>query len=305
MDDERRRARRVPAAQPRIRVPVLQPGADADRCGERVVAAGARWHAGSNRRRPRRGTTGTGRARRPRAAPAGRTVGRTDATGGGGACAGGPAIDRPRRRAHRKPGQPLVDRGLGPFALAVRRRRRRCRHGDPRSGRGALRVPRAAPCRRACVRTSTPPRPSQSDDAKAARGMDVLPADPPRRVDRRLAPNAAERDRRRVGGDGRSRGADTQIRARPALRLIRPVAHSRCRRRGARGYPERQRPAADRDGRPPARRGDRGGGGHPDRRRLDAGGRRRRQLTGSFCSVGRARSSCWSARSTASSAPAT
>jgi ABC-type nitrate/sulfonate/bicarbonate transport system ATPase subunit len=36
------RARRVPAAQPRIRVPVLQLGANADRRGERVVAAGAR-----------------------------------------------------------------------------------------------------------------------------------------------------------------------------------------------------------------------------------------------------------------------
>jgi ABC-type multidrug transport system ATPase subunit len=35
-------ARGVPPAQPRIRVPVLQLGADADRGGERVVAAGAR-----------------------------------------------------------------------------------------------------------------------------------------------------------------------------------------------------------------------------------------------------------------------
>ena len=69
--------------------------------------------------------------------------------------------------------------------------------------------------------------------------------------------------------------------------------------------PNVKRPVADRDGRPAARRGGRGGGGHPDRRRLDARGHRRRQLTGSFCSAGRARSSCWSARSTASSAPAT
>ena len=38
---------------------------------------------------------------------------------------------------------------------------------------------------------------------------------------------------------------------------------------------------------------------------LDARGRRRRQPTASSCSAGRARSSCWSARSTASSAPAT
>ena len=240
--DERRRARGVPAAQPRIRVPVLQLGADADRGGERVVAAGARRYAGPIRRRPRRGATGTGRARRPRAAPAGRTVGRTDATGGGGARAGGPAVDHPRRRADRKPGQPLVDRGLGSPALAVGRRRRGGRHGDPRPGRGALRLPRAAPCRRACVR-SRRLAPVAERDATAARRMDVLPADPPRRVDRRLAPDAAQRDRRRARGDGGPRGADTQIRARPPVRLIRPVAHPRRRRRGGRGYPERQRPA--------------------------------------------------------------
>ena len=38
-------ARGVPAAQPRIRVPVLQLGANADRSRERVVAAGARRYA--------------------------------------------------------------------------------------------------------------------------------------------------------------------------------------------------------------------------------------------------------------------
>ena len=39
--------------------------------------------------------------------------------------------------------------------------------------------------------------------------------------------------------------AGTQIRARPPVRLIRPVAHPRRRHRGARGHPERQRPVAD------------------------------------------------------------
>ena len=94
----------------------------------------------------------TGRARRPGAAPACRTVGRTNATGGGGARAGGPAVHHPRRRADRKPGQPFVDRGLGSPALAVRRRRRGGRDGDTRPGRGALRLPPAAPRRRADVR---------------------------------------------------------------------------------------------------------------------------------------------------------
>ena len=112
--------------------------------------------------------------------------------------------------------------------------------------------------------------------------MAVLPADPPRRVGRRLAPDAAERDRRRVGGDGGARRVDTQIRARPPVRLIRPVAHPRRRRRGGRGHPERQRPVADRDGQPVARRGGRGGGGHPDRRRPDAGGSRAAAAHGFF-----------------------
>ena len=107
--------------------------------------------------------------------------------------------------------------------------------------------------------------------------MAVFPAHPPRRVDRRLAPDAAQRDRRRARGDGGARESGTQIRAFPPVRLIRPVAHPRRRRRGGRGDAERQRPVADRDGRPAARRGGRGGGGHPDRRRLDARGRRRRQ----------------------------
>ena len=160
--DERRRARQVPAAQPRIRVPVLQPGADADRSRERVVAARPRRCAGPISGRARRGATAARRARRPGPAPAGRTVGRTDATGGGGARAGGPAVHHPRRRADRKPGQPLVDRGPGSPALAVRRRRCGGRHGDPRPGRGALRLPRAAPCRRACHTPSTPPHPSRS-----------------------------------------------------------------------------------------------------------------------------------------------
>ena len=104
-------------------------------------------------RRARRGAAGPGRARRPRAAPARRTVGRTDATSGGGARAGGPAVDRPRRRADRKPGQPFVDRGVGSPALAVGRGRRGGRHGDARPDRGALRLARAAPRRRACARS--------------------------------------------------------------------------------------------------------------------------------------------------------
>ena len=116
--------------------------------------------------------------------------------------------------------------------------------------------------------------------------MAVLPAHPPRRVDRRLAPDAAQRDRRRAGGDGGTWDVDTQIRALPPVRLIRPVAHPRRRHRGGRGHPERQRPVADRDGQPAARRGGRGGGGHPDRRRLDARGRRRRHVSPGFFLLG-------------------
>src|SRR6201999_2079038 len=149
---EHRQARRVPTAQPRIRLPVLQLGADADRGGERVAATSAGRWAEPISRRPRRGATATGRARRPRAAPAGRTLGRTNAKGGGGARAGGPAIHHSRRRANRKPGQPFFDRGLGSPALAVRRRRRGGRPGDTRPGGGALRYPRAASGRRARVR---------------------------------------------------------------------------------------------------------------------------------------------------------
>ena len=46
-------ARGVPAAQPRICVPVLQLGANADRSGERVVAAGSRQYACPISRRTR------------------------------------------------------------------------------------------------------------------------------------------------------------------------------------------------------------------------------------------------------------
>ncbi len=106
--------------------------------------------------------------------------------------------------------------------------------------------------------------------------MAVFSADPPRRVDRRLAQHAAQRDRRRPWGDSGTRDVGSQIRARSAVRFIRPLAHPRRRQRGGRGHPERQRPVADRDGRPTARGGARGGGGHSDRRRPDASGRRRR-----------------------------
>ena len=96
VDDERRRARRVPAAQPRIRVPVLQLGAHADRNRERLVAAGARRCAGPISGRTRRGAPATGRARGPGPTPAGRTVWWADATGGGGTRTGSPAVDHPR-----------------------------------------------------------------------------------------------------------------------------------------------------------------------------------------------------------------
>ena len=62
-----------------------------------------------------------------------------------------PSLD-PRRRADREPGQPFVDRGVRSPAVAVRPGRRGRRHGDPRPGGGALRLPPAAPRRRSCVR---------------------------------------------------------------------------------------------------------------------------------------------------------
>src|SRR6185437_17086740 len=135
----------------------LQPGANADRGGERVVAAGPGRRSCPIRRRARRGTTEAGRTRRPRAAPPGRAVGRTDAEGGGGARAGGPAVPDPRRRADRKPGQPFVGRGLGSPAVAVRRRRHSGGDGDTRPGRGALWHPRATSCRRAGARSPRHP----------------------------------------------------------------------------------------------------------------------------------------------------
>ncbi len=58
------RPRRVPATQPRIRLPVLQPGTGADRHRERVVAAGARRGPGPVSGCTRRGTTAPGRTRR-------------------------------------------------------------------------------------------------------------------------------------------------------------------------------------------------------------------------------------------------
>ncbi len=119
--------------------------------------------------------------------------------------------------------------------------------------------------------------PAWSGDATAARRVDLVPTHPPRRVDRRLAPDTAQRDRRRDRSDGGPRCPGTQVRAFPPVRLIRPVAHPCRRHRGGGGDAERQRPIADRDGRPTARGSDRGAGDHPDRRRLDARGRRRRQ----------------------------
>jgi hypothetical protein len=141
------------------------------------------------------------------------------------------------------------------------------------SGRGALRLARTAPCRRASSRRNAP---SKRADAPTARRMAGVQPDPPRRIGRRLAPDATQRDRCRVGGDGGARRVDSQIRTRPPVRLIRPGARPRRRQRGGRGHPERQRQAAARDGVASACRGDRRGGGHPDRGRVDTGGLQRR-----------------------------
>ena len=59
---QRRSAVRIPEAQSRIRLPVLQPAADDDGMGERRGAEGARRRTDGEGQDPRLGTAGTGRA---------------------------------------------------------------------------------------------------------------------------------------------------------------------------------------------------------------------------------------------------
>ena len=71
--------------------------------------------------------------------------------------------------------------------------------------RGALRLPRAAPRRRACVRHRQRRSNRGAVMQRLRAGWLSFPAHPPRRVDRRLAPDAAQRDRRRARSDGGTR----------------------------------------------------------------------------------------------------
>ena len=109
----------------RRRVPVVRPGADPQRGGERRRAAAAGVDARGRARRAGRGAAGARRARRPRGAAAVRAVRRPAAAGGDRAGAGEPAAARRRRRADRSARLAHRRRGHGPAAAAGRARRGR------------------------------------------------------------------------------------------------------------------------------------------------------------------------------------
>ena len=143
----RQGAHRAPARAGRLRVPVVQPAADAQRRGEHHAAHRPR------RRQARRGVARRGRAhrrpRRPAPPPAVGALRRPAAAGRRGPGPGQQAGDHLRRRAHRQPR--LADERRDPRLHAPRRARAGPddRDGHPRPGGGGLRRPRPVPRRRA------------------------------------------------------------------------------------------------------------------------------------------------------------
>ena len=122
---------RGPAAQPgRVRLPAVQPAADADRRGEHHAAAGDRQaQAGPGVVRPGRGGR---RARRPADPPAERAVRRAAAAGRVRAGAAAQAGRDLRRRADRQPGLPFQQRDPALPAPLGRRVQPDHRDGHPR-----------------------------------------------------------------------------------------------------------------------------------------------------------------------------
>src|SRR5690606_34706364 len=130
----------------RVRVPVVQPAADADGGGEHPADRAARRPA----RRPAVVRHGRGRARAAGApgAPAERAVGRAAAAGGGRAGAADAARGAVRRRADRQPGLGGGRGGAGVPAHRGGRVPPDGDHGDARPGGRRARGPGAVPGRR-------------------------------------------------------------------------------------------------------------------------------------------------------------
>ena len=138
----------------RLRLPVVQPGADADRRGEHHppdVDRRPQARPGVVRLRDR-----DRRPRRPAQAQAQRALRRPAAAGRGRPRARQPAADRLRRRADRQPRLALRRRGARAAAPQRRRARADGRDGHPRPRRGGVhrpgRLPRRRPRRRRAAR---------------------------------------------------------------------------------------------------------------------------------------------------------
>ena len=145
-DARRQRPDEAPPRAHRLRLPVLQPAADAEREGEHPPSADdRRREAGRGVVRPARVRR---RAQRSPVAPALGALGRSAAARGDRASARHQADRALRRRADRQPrlgherGNPRAPPPLG------RRVRPDDRHGHARRARGSGRAPRALPRRR-------------------------------------------------------------------------------------------------------------------------------------------------------------
>ena len=149
----------------RVRLPGVQPGADADGAGEHHAAA--RHRPPARRPRPPRPRRRDPRAGRPARAQAERAVRRAAAARGVRPGARRPAGRRVRRRAHRQPRQHV--RGGGARVPAPQRRRARAvrRDGHARPDVGRLRAPRPVPRGRAAGRRAA--RPDAGGGARRAR----------------------------------------------------------------------------------------------------------------------------------------
>ncbi len=171
-DRHERQAAHRPAPRPGgLRLPAVQPAADADRRGERPAAAGHRRphpRPGLVRRgHPRRG------ARRPALPPAGRAVRRSAAARGVRPRPRHPARRRLRRRADGQPGLPQRRRGPGLPAAQRPGVRPDRRHGHARPGgrvvRRPGRLPRRRPARRRDARSHRRVGPGPDEGVRARR----------------------------------------------------------------------------------------------------------------------------------------